>query len=146
MNLLLQRRRSGPHSTIGQLFELLPNGGAHGLCFTCEDVARPVGVKILGATAIPAGVYQVVITMSARFGRPLPLLVDVPGFSGIRIHPGNTDQDTEGCVLLGMSTDGESVGRSREACDKIQPRIEAAIAAGERVTIEVRNAAAVASV
>lgn len=56
--------------------------------FTCEDTVRD-GPKIPGATAIPAGKYKVVITFSNRFQRHLPLLLDVPGFSGIRIHSGN---------------------------------------------------------
>ena len=58
-------------------------------------------IKIRGATAIPTGRYKVVISYSNRFRRYLPLLVDVPAFEGIRIHPGNVPSDTDGCLLPG---------------------------------------------
>lgn len=72
--------------------------------FTCEDEDRKMeagGVKVPKQTAIPRGRYQVTVTFSNRFQKLLPLLDDVPGFTAIRIHGGNTQQDTEGCILLG---------------------------------------------
>lgn len=108
-------------------------------CFGLEDELRAPGVKVPGATAIPPGSYNVVITASSRFGRPLPLLVDVPGFSGIRIHPGNTLNDTSGCLLPGRLRAAARVGESRIAFDKLFQKIDAALARGEHVTCRVEN-------
>lgn len=94
--------------------------------FTLEDVVRE-GEKIAGKTAIPAGRYRVVIDHSNRFGRDLPRLLDVPGFTGVRIHPGNTDADTEGCILVGYEwKGGDFIGRSRAAFDWLFVQLEAA--------------------
>lgn len=71
------------------------------LCDTIEPPVRPKSDFLRGKTAIPAGTYDLVLTRSPRFGRLLPLVVDVPGMSGIRIHRGNTVADTRGCILPG---------------------------------------------
>lgn len=124
MNITLNRQAM-PGWTLGRLII----GGTR-FCFTCEDVVRD-GPKVPGETAIPAGRYQVVITPSARFKRDLPLLLDVPGFSGIRIHPGNTAADTEGCILPGLGFDDAGVRLSVAAFDALFERIRAALASGE---------------
>ena len=114
------------------------------LCWTCEDAVRevpgqPVGEwKVAGKTAIPAGTYGVLVTMSGRFGRLLPLLVDVPGFTGIRIHPGNTAADTEGCILPGLTRAGQSVGLSRRAFDQVFSAIQGALSKRQKVTLQIR--------
>jgi hypothetical protein len=69
-------------------------------CYTLEDVVRARGVKIKHETAIQAGIYDVVVTMSGRFKRMMPLLKEVPMFSGIRIHGGNTHKNSSGCILV----------------------------------------------
>ena len=58
------------------------------LCDTLEPPVRPWGVRVKGKTAVPAGVYDVALTRSPKFGRMLPILIDVPGMTGIRIHRG----------------------------------------------------------
>lgn len=108
-------------------------------CFTLEDVVRE-GPKVPGATAIPYGTYAVTITHSERFERDLPLVLDVPGFGGIRIHPGNTAADTEGCILVGRTKGPTFVGESRAAFNALFPKIKEALEAGDSVTLEVRLA------
>ena len=91
MKLLLEREPSTDRFTRGRLYLLNPkikeNGAKLFICHTLEDVQRDV--KIKAETAIPWGMYKVVITMSNRFKRRLPLLLDVPNFEGVRIHGGN---------------------------------------------------------
>jgi len=148
MRLRLQRHPSGPVSTIGALYQV--NGDtslSERWCWTCEDVIREVpgqpvkAWKVPGATAIPSGMYRVILTPSVRFhGKILPLLEDVEGFSGIRIHPGNTAADTEGCILPGDGTDGTRVTSSTLAFGIIMARLHEVIdGQQEPVYLEVRN-------
>ena len=101
---------------------------------------RPV--KIKGVTAIPAGVYEVVVNFSQRFQRPLPLLLGVSNFDGVRIHAGNTDADTEGCLLVGKSKAADFIGGSRAAFDALFPKIQHA-AMREKIFIEIAQPDAV---
>lgn len=133
MKLTLARDKSTDHSTAGVLSV---NGQFE--CYTLEDVVRPS--KIHGETAIPAGEYEVALTMSPRFKRILPLLLNVPSFDGIRIHPGNTDKDTEGCILVGDSKSHDFIGSSRVAFMRLFNRLADAKDAGERITIEIIGA------
>jgi len=70
------------------------------VCYTLEDVARPKGVKVKRETAIPEGLYEITISISNRFKTELPEILDVPQFTGIRMHGGNTIENTEGCPLV----------------------------------------------
>lgn len=93
--LRLERRIFTDDVTVGELYV---DNVFH--CYTLEDAVRPV--KIPKITAIPKGIYKVVLTMSNRFKKVLPLLENVPNFAGVRIHTGNTNEDTEGCILVGL--------------------------------------------
>lgn len=119
MLITVKRLYKGENSIIGELsidgvFE----------CFTLEDLERPV--KIKGETAIPRGTYKVIINQSRRFKRLLPLLLNVPNFEGVRIHPGNTNHDTEGCILVGKTRSKEYIGQSRKAFDKLFKKMQKA--------------------
>jgi hypothetical protein len=132
MKLLLQREPSTKKSTPGKLF-------IDGVfeCYTLEDIVRARGVKVYGQTAIPAGTYQVLLTQSPRFKRVLPLLLNVPGFEGIRIHPGNTVEDTDGCILVGDAPAPDWLGQSKVAFERLFAKLRTT---SEPVTIEIRGA------
>jgi len=108
------RKTFNEKCTIG---ELLING-AH-FAYTLEDVVREDGVKVKGKTAIPEGVYDVILSQSFRFKRVLPELLDVPYFTKIRIHGGNTEADTEGCILVGEFTDGKKIWNCKGKVDEL---------------------------
>lgn len=98
MKVEVKRVFKGANYTIGKLYI----DGVY-FCDTLEDTVRAAGVKIAGKTAIPAGTYRVKKTMSPRFKKVLPEILNVPNYTGVRIHAGNTAADTEGCVLLGFN-------------------------------------------
>lgn len=108
MKLRLIRSYFTELSTVGELY-----ANDTFICYTLEDRIREV--KIPNETAIPAGVYPVEITWSNKFGQLMPLVSNVPNFSGIRIHWGNTAADTSGCLLLGLERQENRILRSREA-------------------------------
>ena len=123
-------------------------------CDTIEDTVRDLPLecpytsrgqscrcneKIYSETAIPAGTYKVIVTMSNKFGRELPLLVDVPHFLGIRIHRGNTSKDSSGCIIVGENKVKGTVINSTKYEIDITKKIKEAIANGENVEIIVKR-------
>ena len=104
------RTFKGPEYTIGKLY--IDN---QYFCDTLEDTVRKDGEKVYGKTAIPSGMYRVKKTYSPRFKKVLPEILEVPNFSGVRIHAGNTASDSCGCVLLGLNKTKGAVLNSQNA-------------------------------
>lgn len=141
MKLKLIRKYLGPEYTIGDLYieDKL-------YCNTLEDVNRDTnrnGIfdgsekKIAGDTCIPFGTYKIVVDVSPKFGRELPRLLNVPSFSGILIHRGNTTKDTAGCILVGENTVKGKVLNSTIYEVDLTKKIKEAISKGEKVTIQI---------
>jgi hypothetical protein len=138
MNLKLDRRWKEKDCTIG----VLSVDGSMDL-FTLEDTEREIEGrhvlewKVPGKTAIPRRNYKVEITYSPRFKRHMPEVMNVPGFTGVRFHPGNRAKDTEGCILVGMSKGADHITESRKAYDSLYIRIAEALERGETVNLEI---------
>jgi hypothetical protein len=133
MEIRVFRLQLDPDCTIGAM---TVDGAFE--CWTCEDTVRAPGApKVFGQTAIPAGRYEVEVTYSPHFNRDLPELADVPNFQGVRIHPGNTAADTEGCILVGQIRQPKGVGSSVLAFNVLFPKIRVARDAGEQVFITI---------
>jgi uncharacterized protein DUF5675 len=127
MEMLSQRRWYTPTSTISELFlgithpvvvevgSTFSTGPAVRECFILEDRVRAAGVKVQNETAIPAGRYRVIVDWSNRFKKYAFHILNVPNFTGIRIHSGNTDKDTDGCLLVGQERALNAVFQSRTA-------------------------------
>ena len=107
-------------------------------CWTLEDVVREV--KIPGETAIPAGRYAVQLSLSQRFQKLLPEILTVPGFTGIRIHAGNTQADTAGCLLVGRIRASDRVEESKLALIEVMEYLRRATTAGDQITISIEDA------
>jgi len=142
MELQLKRETFTDESTIGSLtidnkFE----------CFILEDKDRGLNdnltleqilkVKVYGKTAIPYGRYEIDWTMSARFKVFMPILLNVKGYSGIRIHKGNTEVDSLGCLLCGTRKKNNMITESTLATRNLYTKIEAAKKQGQRIFITI---------
>lgn len=127
MKIKVDRIYKGESYTIGKMYL---NGEY--FCDTLEDAIRPV--KIPNETAIPAGTYKVEVTYSPRFKRNLPLLVDVPNYTGIRIHNGSNKDHTSGCILVGFNTSKGILSDSRKISDKLTEKLKSL---SEPIEIEI---------
>lgn len=122
-------------------------GDGKNWCSILEDTDRGLSsdmtvqqirsLKVPGKTAIPRGIYECHITYSPKFKRMLPLLLDVKGYSGIRIHSGTKASDTEGCLLPGVNNVVGRVNNSRYWFNLLFTRIQDAERAGEMVWVEI---------
>lgn len=143
MEIVLNRIAKKDSYTIGKLYI----DGKY-VCDTCEDKDRGLtdsmtveeikSKKVYGQTAIPTGTYTVSYTMSNRFKKMMPLINNVKGFEGIRMHAGNSASDSLGCLILGENKAVGKVLNSRATCAKVYPLIEAASKKGERITITIK--------
>lgn len=143
MEVRIERKWKKPDYTIGRLFI---NGEY--VCNTLEDTDRGLyqgmsqadvlKVKVKGATAIPRGTYNVIYTYSPKYKRNMPLVENVTGFSGIRIHSGNTANDTEGCILCGENKQVGKVLNSRVWTEKVTERMKEAWNKREKVTLKIQ--------
>ena len=124
MRLTLKRISKQPTYTIGRLY--INNVY---FCDTLEDTDRGLSqdmtieeikrIKVQDETAIPTGEYQVVLSKSPRFKKVLPEILDVPGYTGVRIHSGNTANDSSGCLLVGENKVKGKVINSRNTLQKL---------------------------
>lgn len=119
MRITLVRIANRPTYCIGKLYV----DGKY-FCDTIEDTDRGLSdemdekdilkQKIKGQTAIPTGIYHIYLTYSPKYKKIMPLIANVKGYQGIRIHSGNTSKDTEGCLILGKNTKVGMVTESRK--------------------------------
>lgn len=140
MKLELIRIANRPTYCIGKLYI-----DGVWFCDTIEDTDRGLDdsmsvdeilkKKIKGETAIPTGVYKIEITYSPKYKRMIPLLIGVKGYSGVRIHSGNTSKDTEGCLLVGRNTKVGMVTDSRNTYQRLFARLQNA----KDILIEIKR-------
>lgn len=111
--------------------------------YTIEDKDRELengGIKVYGETAIPKGMYRVIISYSPRFKKDLIEILNVPQFTGIRIHPMNKAEQSEGCIGVGLTNERDDdnwIGHSRPTYERLHQKVKEALERGELVTLEV---------
>lgn len=135
MKLRVERRFKGEAHTIGTLYV-----EGERFCDTLEDKVRDLAggeAKVPGETAIPEGVYRVIVNRSPKFGRELPRLLDVPMFEGVLMHRGNTAEDSAGCILVGENKEKGKVINSTPCEERLVALCKAAQSRGETIEIEV---------
>ena len=140
MEVVIHRTVNGPDACTGSI-EVDAKHFGHSLEDVVRDLKADGSGKIPKQTAIPAGRYKVTKEMSRRFKRWMPYLNRVPFFTGILMHSGNTEENTEGCILVGYRLTGDSIspGTSRIAFDALYAKMEEAWGRGEEVWCDVRN-------
>lgn len=128
MKLLLERQTLTANSTEGML-------SVDGV-FECYTLEKPKDDPL----EIPAASYPVVLYSSPKFGRVMPMLVGVPGRANIEIHYGNTEANTEGCILVGQTKSVDFIGNSRAAFEHLFPQIQKAILGNDPVELTITDA------
>ena len=134
MKIKVVRETKNDVCTIGSLFI---NGEF--FCYTLEDKDRYIeqgGKKEYAITAIPRGTYNVVLSFSNRFKKYLPEILNVPQFTGIRMHTGNKPEDTEGCILVGKIKMKDFVGESAKTFSAFMAELRK-VEKKEKITIQI---------
>lgn len=110
------------------------------MCHTLEPQWRnlPQEKKVMGKTAIPEGTYTIRLSPSVKFHRLMPYLLDVPYFTGVMCHQGNTVGDTRGCILVGERDKPDTLKNSRQTFNRLYALIEEAEKANEEVQITIQ--------
>ncbi len=136
MEITIKRTKYFDDCTIGEM-------SIDGVFFsyTLEDTDRKIeelgcSVKVYGKTAIPKGKYLIAMTYSPRFKQYMPLLMNVPCFTGIRIHAGNVNMDTEGCILCGFKNRDKMILESRKATSELY-KILTKVEKKEKITVTI---------
>ena len=142
MRLTLKRIANKPTYVIGKLYI---NGKY--FCDTLEDVDRGLDstmteeeikkIKVKSETAIPTGIYKIILNYSPKFKKVMPLITNVKGYSGVRIHTGNSAKDTEGCLLVGKNTIVGRLTESRKMYDALFKRLQQK--GSNDITIEINR-------
>lgn len=141
MRLRIERKYFKDKYTIGNLY-------VNNIFFsnTLEDKNRDENkngkfdngeTKVYSETCIPFGTYKIIVSMSPRFGRELPRLLDVPSFEGVLIHRGNTPKDTSGCILIGENKVKGKLINSTPYEVKLVKMMKEAASKGEDITIDI---------
>lgn len=100
---------------------------------TVEEILKK---KVKGETAIPTGIYPVYLTYSPKYKKQMPLIDNVKGYSGIRIHSGNTSKDTEGCLIVGKNKEVGKVLESRKTYDALYRRM---VQTNSKIIIDIQR-------
>lgn len=139
MRITLIRIANRPTYCIGKLYI----DGVY-FCDTIEDTDRGLKdemteeeilkKKVKGETAIPTGIYHVYLTYSPKYKKQMPLIDGVKGYSGIRIHSGNTSKDTEGCLIVGKNKEVGKVLESRKTYNALFKQL---VSTKERIIIDI---------
>jgi len=125
MEIKLIREPSNDTFTYGKLFI-----NEEAFCDTLEDIQRfgdgaDCSLKVSEKTAIPKGRYEVIINFSNRFQKYMPLLLEVPCYTGIRVHNGSYPEHSAGCILVGFARIENGIGLSKKAFAAFMARLKA---------------------
>lgn len=140
IHILLNRLWVDSNCTIGTFHVSNQDDAIVFKCYSLEDAIRPYPDKVPGETCIWGdSIYPVVIDYSPKFKRDMPHVMNVPFFSGIRIHTGNTTTDTEGCIILGYERQANRVLRSFDAWSDFNRILTMYINQGQECLLIVSN-------
>ena len=137
MNIHVKRLHYTEKSTIS---ELSIDGVFQ--CHVLEDKTRaPWEEKVYGKTAISAGPYGLIVNMSTRFKQQMPLLLKVPDFDGVRIHWGNDETASLGCLIVGQydPKHPDWVSNSKVEYNELFPKLWQAQVHGVKMTITIED-------